>query len=133
MNNEDRRHGSFDNIRYGDVVWVNLGEAFGSEQGGIRPAMVISNDKNNMFSPKVSIAPISSSVNKRTNKAYLPTHIPISPNEDGVTGLSRESVILCEETKPVDKSRIIDKSGHISNACIINKLNKALTIQYNMV
>lgn len=122
-----------DNIRYGDVVWVDLGEVYGSEQGGTRPALIISNDKNNLHSPIVNIVPISSSKYKRDNKAYLPTHVPISPEESGVTGINRESVAMCEQAKAIDKSRILDKSGHISNKYIIEKLNKCLTIQYNMI
>lgn len=122
-----------EDIRYGDVVWVDLGEAHGSEQGGIRPALIISNDKNNLYSPIVQIVPISSSRNKREHKSYLPTHILISPEEIGVTGISRESVAMCEQTKAIDKSRILDKSGHISSKYIISELNKGLTIQYNMV
>jgi len=122
-----------DNIRYGDVVWVDLGEVYGSEQGGTRPALIISNDKNNLHSPIVNIVPISSSKYKRDSKAYLPTHVLISPEESGVTGIKRESVAMCEQARPIDKSRILDKSGHISNKYIIEKLNKCLTIQYNMI
>ena len=119
-------------VCYGDVVWVDLGEVFGSEQGGCRPAIIVSNDKNNLYSSIVNIVPISSSKVKTQSKAYLPTHVPISPKEEGVTGIYRDSVAMCEQARPIDKLRILDKSGHICSEYIINALNRALTIQYNI-
>lgn len=121
------------NIHYGDIVWVDLGVLCGSEQGGTRPALVISNDKNNLHSPIISIVPLSSSKFKRDHKSYLPTHITISPNETGVSGIDRDSVVMCEQTRAIDKSRVISKSGHIENQYIIDALNRALTIHFGVV
>lgn len=120
------------NIHYGDVVQVDLGKPYGSEQGGERPAIIISNDKNNLHSPIVNVVLISSSAFKRNNKSYLPVHIPISPKDTGVSGLDFDSIIICEQPKPIDKSRIKYKRGHIDNQCIINSINKAIMVQYNM-
>lgn len=133
MNQTNEREYKVTSVQYGDVVWVDLGEVCGSEQGGRRPAIIVSNDKNNLYSSIVSIVPISSSKFKKENKAYLPTHVPISPKEKGVTGISRDSVAMCEQARMIDKLRILDKSGHICSEYIINALNKALTIQFNMV
>lgn len=120
------------NIHYGDVVQVDLGMPYGSEQGGVRPAIVISNDKNNLHSPVVNVVLISSSGFKRNNKSYLPIHVPISPKDVGVSGLDLESVIICEQPKSIDKSRIKYKRGHIDSQYIINAINKAIMVQYNM-
>ena len=118
-------------VYYGDIVWVNLGKPCGSEQGGERPVLVVSNDKNNLHSSVVNILPISSSQFKKDHKAYLPTHVPISPQDQGVSGIKIDSIIMCEQPDTIDKSRIIRKTGHISNKYIINALNKAILIQFN--
>lgn len=120
-----------EDVYYGDVVWVDLGKPCGSVQGGKRPAMIISNNKNNKYSPKVNVVPFSSSTNKIKNKSYLPIHISVSPDMEGVTGITQESVILCEDVRALDKSQIMYKTGHIDNTYIITSLNKGLAIQQN--
>lgn len=91
-------------VTRGDVVWVDFPQGYGSVQSGIRPAIVVSNDKNNRYSPNVTVVPITSQY-----KRYIPTHVFIGTQG----GLSRESTVLCEETMPVDKNRITGYIGHI--------------------
>ena len=91
-------------VTRGDVVWVNFPQGNGSVQSGIRPAIVVSNDKNNRYSPNVTVAPITSK-----SKKYLPTHVFVGTQG----GLSRASTVLCEEIMPVDKKRITGYIGRI--------------------
>ena len=116
-------------VKYGDIIWTIFPEGFGSVQSGKRPAIVVSNDTNNVCSPVVNVCPITSSNHKKNNKNYLPIHIPVSTEE---TRLKRDSVILCESSCPIDKRQILNKVGHIYNETLIEKIKKALAIQFNM-
>ena len=91
-------------VTRGDVVWVNFPQGNGSVQSGIRPAIVVSNDKNNRYSPNVTVVPVTSK-----SKKYLPTHVFVGTQG----GLSRASTVLCEEIMPVDKKRITGYIGRI--------------------
>lgn len=108
------------NIRYGDVYYADLSPVVGSEQGGVRPVVVIQNDIGNRFSPTVIVAPVSS----RITKAKLPTHVEVKGEE---CGLERDSVILLEQIRTIDKQRLSDKITHL-NEEILDKIGVALLI-----
>ena len=88
-------------VKRGDLYYADLSPVVGSEQGGVRPVLIIQNDIGNKYSPTVIIAAITSQI----NKAKLPTHIEISANE---YGLNKDSVILLEQIRTIDKKRIRD-------------------------
>ena len=97
----------------------------GSEQGGIRPVVIIQNDLGNKYSPTVIAAAITS----QTNKTKLPTHIEIQGN---TKGLKNDSVILTEQIRTIDKSRLKEKIGHIDDIKIMNKINNALGVSFGL-
>lgn len=90
-------------VKRGDVFYADLSPVVGSEQGGVRPVLVIQNDIGNKYSPTVIIAAVTSQI----NKAKLPTHIEISGDE---YGLNKDSVILAEQVRTIDKRRLKEKS-----------------------
>ena len=92
-------------VKWGDIVFVNFGENEGSEQGGIRPAIIIQNDIGNEHAPTTIVASITSQ-----EKRYLPTHVIVKPYQ---SGLNRVSTILMEQVRTIDKSRILSKVGNI--------------------
>ena len=104
----------------GDILYANMGEGVGSEQGGIRPVVCVQNNVGNKFSPTVIIAPITSQC-----KTKLPTHVEI--NEEGDTGLGKQSIVLLEQIKTIDKKRLLQKIGNCSQKTIDN-IDKALMI-----
>ncbi len=93
-------------IKRGDILYAELSPVLGSEQGGMRPVLVIQNDIGNKYSPTVIVAPITSQM----NKAKLPTHLDVSAGE---FGLLKDSVVLLEQIRTIDKSRLREKVGHI--------------------
>ena len=97
----------------------------GSEQGGIRPVLIIQNDLGNKYSPTVIAAAITS----QTNKTKLPTHIELGEN---TSGLKSNSVVLAEQIRTIDKSRLKEKIGHINDTQIINQLNNALGVSFGL-
>ena len=105
----------------GDILYANMGEGIGSEQGGIRPVVCIQNNVGNKFSPTIIVAPLTS----QQNKTKLPTHVEI--NEEGNTGLGKQSIVLLEQIKTLDKRRILEKIG-ICSQKTINNIDKALLI-----
>ena len=111
-------------IRRGDVFFADLGPVVGSEQGGIRPVLIIQNDVGNRHSPTVICAAITS----RMNKAKLPTHIAI----DAVSyHMGKDSVILLEQLRTIDKSRLKDKICHLDDQ-ILRKIDEALRISLQL-
>ncbi len=96
-------------IKRGDIYYADLSPVVGSEQGGVRPVLIIQNDVGNKYSPTVIVAAITSQI----NKAKLPTHIEISGEE---YGLSKDSVILLEQVRTIDKRRLKEKTGHVDEA-----------------
>ena len=113
-------------IKWGDVVFVDFTDnARDSEQSGIRPAIIIQNDKGNEHSPTTIVASITSQ-----EKRYLPTHVVVKPYQ---SGLNKVSTILMEQIRTIDKSRIISKVGHIEPDWLVEKIKKSLTISLNMV
>ena len=106
-------------VTRGDVVWVNFPQGNGSVQSGVRPAIVVSNDKNNRYSPNVTVVPVTSK-----SKKYIPTHVYVGTQG----GLSKSSTVLCEETMPVDKKRITGYIGHIFGNTM-HQIEAAIKIQ----
>ena len=101
-------------VKRGDMFYADLSPVVGSEQGGIRPVLIIQNDLGNKYSPTVIAAAITS----QTNKAKLPTHIELGEN---TSGLKSNSVVLTEQIRTIDKSRLKEKIGHIEDNHIINQ------------
>ena len=111
-------------IRRGDIYYADLRPVVGSEQGGVRPVLIIQNDIGNRHSPTVICAAITS----RMNKAKLPTHIEI---EASAYGIVRDSVILLEQLRTIDKRRLKDKICHLDSE-IMEKVGKALRISLEL-
>ena len=112
-------------IRRGDMFYADLSPVVGSEQGGIRPVLIIQNDLGNKYSPTV----IAAAITPQTGKAKLPTHIEI--NSDAC-GLKSNSVVLAEQIRTIDKSRLKERIGHIDDEKIIDKVNNALGVSFGL-
>ena len=110
-----------DMIRRGEIFYADLSPVIGSEQGGVRPVLIVQNDIGNKYSPTVIVAAITSQI----NKAKLPTHIEISAVE---YGLPKDSVILLEQIRTIDKKRLKEKIGYLSSE-IMEKVHVALQIR----
>ena len=108
------------NIRRGDMFYADLSPVIGSEQGGIRPVLIIQNDVGNRHSPTVICAAITS----KMNKAKLPTHIEISAMQYQIV---KNSVILLEQIRTIDKKRLREFVCHVDNQLMI-KVDEALKI-----
>ena len=107
-------------IQRGDIYYADLRPVVGSEQGGIRPVLIIQNDIGNRHSPTVICAAITS----RMNKAKLPTHVEL---KSGQYDLSKDSVILLEQLRTIDKKRLKDKVCHLDDKTL-SQIDKALEI-----
>lgn len=94
-------------VKRGDVFYADLSPVVGSEQGGVRPVLIIQNDVGNKFSPTIIAAAITSQI----NKAKIPTHIEIKADE---VGLVKDSVVLLEQLRTLDKRRLKEKIGNLS-------------------
>ncbi len=105
-------------IERGDIFYADLNPVTGSEQGGIRPVLVIQNDTGNRFSPTVIVAAITSNL----GKARLPTHIIIDNDK-----LSEKSVVLLEQIRTIDKTRLIKKVGRLSEKEML-RIDEAISI-----
>lgn len=112
-------------IKRGDMFYADLSPVVGSEQGGIRPVLIIQNDLGNKYSPTVIAAAITSQINK--NK--LPTHIEIDSEE---FGLKSDSVILTEQIRTIDKSRLKEKIGHIDDEKVMSQINNAIGVSFGL-
>ncbi len=112
-------------IKRGDMFYADLSPVVGSEQGGIRPVVIIQNDVGNKYSPTVIAAAITSQL----GKTKLPTHIAIGSQN---VGLKTDSVILAEQVRTIDKSRLKEKIGHIQDENIMNKINNALVVSIGL-
>lgn len=112
-------------IKRGDMFYADLSPVVGSEQGGIRPVLIIQNDMGNKYSPTVIAAAITSQINK--NK--LPTHIEIDSDE---FGLKSDSVVLTEQIRTIDKSRLKEKIGHIDDEHVMNQINNAIGVSFGL-
>lgn len=111
-------------VKRGEIFYADLSPVIGSEQGGIRPVIIIQNDIGNRYSPTVIIAAITSQI----NKAKLPIHVEISSEE---YGLNRDSVVLLEQIRTLDKRRLKEKIGHMTEKDM-KKVDKALAISLSL-
>ncbi|WP_434643340.1 type II toxin-antitoxin system PemK/MazF family toxin [Thermoanaerobacterium thermosaccharolyticum] len=112
-------------IKRGDILYADLSPVIGSEQGGVRPVLVIQNDIGNKYSPTVIVSAITSQI----NKAKLPTHVEINGTE---YGLNKDSVILLEQIRTIDKKRLRKKIGHFDQE-MMEKVNEALQISLGLI
>ena len=112
------------NIKRGDIFYADLSPVVGSEQGGIRPVLIVQNDVGNKFSPTVIAAAITS----QQSKAKLPTHIQLGAQQ---CGLMKDSVVLLEQIRTLDKKRLKEKMGCLDTGAM-NEVNKALNISFGL-
>ena len=111
-------------MRRGDIYYADLRPVIGSEQGGIRPVLIIQNDVGNKHSPTVICAAITS----KMNKAKLPTHIELNARR---YDMDKDSVVLLEQLRTIDKKRLKDKVCHLDNQILV-KIDKALEISLEL-
>jgi len=107
-------------IKRGELYYADLSPVVGSEQGGVRPVLVVQNDVGNKYSPTV----IAAAVTSKINKAKLPTHIELPSSQ---YGLARDSVILLEQIRTLDKRRLKERIGEL-NEVTMDKVDKAILI-----
>ncbi|MFV0516872.1 MAG: type II toxin-antitoxin system PemK/MazF family toxin [Aminipila sp.] len=107
-------------VKKGDIYFADLSPVIGSEQGGIRPVLVVQNDVGNKYSPTIIVAAVTSQL----NKAKLPTHVEIEAKDNG---LSKKSVVLLEQLRTIDKKRLKERIGTIDESLLPN-VNEALTV-----
>ena len=112
------------NVKRGDIFYADLSPVVGSEQGGTRPVLIIQNDTGNRHSPTVIAAAITS----QTGKARLPTHINIA---GGSVGLIRDSVILLEQIRTIDKRRLREHMGRLSQEQM-HKVDNAIAVSFGL-
>ena len=112
------------NVRRGDIYYADLSPVIGSEQGGIRPVLIVQNDIGNKYSPTVIAAAITS----RISKSKLPTHIEVYADK---YGLARDSVILLEQIRTLDKKRLKEKMGHLDED-VMTLVNDAITVSFGL-
>lgn len=111
-------------VKRGDIFYADLSPVVGSEQGRVRPVIIIQNDIGNKYSPTIIIAAITSQI----NKAKLPTHVEISSEE---YGLNKDSVVLLEQIRTLDKKRLKEKIGHMTDSDM-KKVDIALLISVGL-
>lgn len=111
-------------IKRGDIFYADLSPVVGSEQGGVRPVLIVQNDIGNKFSPTVIAAAITS----QHSKSYLPTHIKVQAQ---CCGLAKDSVVLLEQIRTLDKKRLKEKMGCLDNFAM-HLVDKALTVSFGL-
>ena len=111
-------------VKRGDIYYADLSPVIGSEQGGVRPVLIVQNDMGNRYSPTVIAAAITS----RMGKTHLPTHIGIASSE---AGLAKDSVILTEQIRTLDKRRLREKIGHLDPASM-GAVDSALSVSFGL-
>lgn len=111
-------------IMRGDIYYADLSPVVGSEQGGVRPVLIVQNDIGNKFSPTVIAAAITS----QSDKTKLPTHIKI--NAVG-SGLAKDSIVLLEQVRTIDKRRLKEKMGTLDEKNM-NRVNQALSVSFGL-
>ena len=112
------------NMILGEIYYADLSPVVGSEQGGIRPVLIVQNDVGNRHSPTVIAAAITS----QRDKSRLPTHIEVSAD---TCGLSKDSVVLLEQIRTIDKKRLKDRMGELDNTSM-NRVDTALSISFGL-
>lgn len=111
-------------IKRGDIYYADLRPVIGSEQGGIRPVLIVQNDTGNKHSPTVICVAITS----KMNKAKLPTHVELSAKKYGIV---KDSVILLEQIRTIDKTRLKEKVCHLDEE-VIKRIDKALCVSLSL-
>ena len=111
-------------VKRGDIYYADLSPVVGSEQGGIRPVLIVQNDIGNKFSPTVIAAAITS----QKDKTNLPTHISVSSQN---CGLAKDSIVLLEQIRTIDKKRLKEHMGHLDDGSM-NKIDEALSISFGL-
>ena len=111
-------------IKRGEIYYADLSPVVGSEQGGIRPVLIIQNDIGNRYSPTVIAAAITS----KRDKTNLPTHIKV--NATG-SGLAKDSIVLLEQVRTIDKKRLKEKMGTL-DVISMDQVNKALSVSFGL-
>ena len=112
------------NVRRGDIFYADLSPVVGSEQGGMRPVLIVQNDVGNRYSPTVIAAAITS----KLGKTKLPTHIDVSAEK---FGLAKDSVVLLEQVRTLDKKRLKEKMGHLDEE-LMTQVNDAINISFGL-
>ena len=113
------------NIRRGDIYYADLSPVVGSEQGGLRPVLIVQNDVGNRYSPTVIAAAITS----KMTKAKLPTHIDVFASR---VGLTKDSVILLEQIRTLDKRRLKEKMGHLDGE-MMRRIDNAIAVSLGLL
>lgn len=111
-------------VKRGDIYYADLSPVVGSEQGGVRPVLIVQNDVGNRYSPTVIAAAITS----QRFKTKLPTHISVNANE---CGLSKDSVVLLEQVRTLDKQRLKERMGTLENADM-SRIDRALSVSFGL-
>ena len=111
-------------VKRGDIYYADLSPVVGSEQGGMRPVLIVQNDMGNRYSPTVIAAAITSQL----NKAKLPTHIELSGRS---CGLTKDSVVLLEQIRTIDKRRLKERMGRV-DASLMNKVDSAIAVSFGL-
>ncbi len=111
-------------VKRGDLYYADLSPVIGSEQGGVRPVLVIQNDVGNKYSPTIIISAITSQI----NKAKLPTHVEITAQD---YGLPKDSVVLLEQIRTIDKKRLREKIGRFDDL-LMRSIDDALRISIGL-
>ena len=112
-------------VKRGDIYYADLSPVIGSEQGGLRPVLIVQNDVGNKYSPTVIAAAITS----RMGKTKLPTHIDVIGTQ---VGLAKDSVILLEQIRTIDKKRLKEKMGHLDDDTMRN-VNNAIGVSFGLI
>lgn len=111
-------------VKRGDIYYADLSPVVGSEQGGLRPVLIVQNDVGNKFSPTVIAAAITS----QKYKTNLPTHIQVHADE---CGLARDSIVLLEQVRTLDKRRLKEKMGNLDSEDML-RVNQALSVSFGL-
>lgn len=111
-------------IKRGEIYYADLSPVVGSEQGGVRPVLIVQNDIGNRYSPTVIAAAITS----QRDKTKLPTHIQV--NADGC-GLAKDSIVLLEQVRTIDKRRLKEKMGCLDTSSM-DRVNQALSVSFGL-
>lgn len=111
-------------VKRGDIYYADLSPVVGSEQGGLRPVLIIQNDVGNKYSPTVIAAAITS----KLGKSKMPTHIDVYADK---FGLAKDSVILLEQIRTIDKKRLKEKMGHLDTN-VMQQVNTALSVSFGL-
>ena len=111
-------------VKRGDIYYADLSPVVGSEQGGVRPVLIVQNDTGNRYSPTVIVAAITS----QTGKAKLPTHIELAAQNYGLT---RDSVVLLEQIRTLDKRRLREKMGRVDRE-LMDRVDAAIAVSFGL-